>query len=333
MPTDRVDGGRAFDTAIQQPGSYVGASRRGRIMAGQRSSTWLGALALVALLLSPSAKPGGCLWSAVQADKVEVTISLEKDTFFVSEPVWVDLYFTNEGRESVTLNSLDLTWQKLGVHVVNSAGDTLEYSGFIADGVCPPGPTLEASETYYHCIDLSENFGKGAREYLPPSLRYLEEGTYTLQMTHTGVSSNLAEFKVENPKGEEGLACHLVKEASRSGFEYYHTDIQQVIDIFQVLVSKYPKSAYADLGHYEIAGLHGLLDQPSETNEHLRSLILDYPNSHFVIKALPALLQQMTKDQNTEFLKEIIKRHPETRASDLAQQSLEYLEEEEKPKE
>lgn len=264
---------------------------------------------------------------------LSLELELEKETLLLGEPIWVDLYFTNEGRESVTLNNLDLTWQTLEVHVVNAQGDTLEYSGFVADGVCPPGPALEASDTYYHSINLSENFGKGAREYLPPSLRYLEEDTYTLQMNHSRASSNMIEFKVENPKGEERLAYHLVKEASRSGFDYYHTDIQQVIDIFQELVSKYPKSAYADLGHYEIAGLHGLLGQPSQTNEHLRSLILDYPNSHFVIKALPAVLQQMTKDQKIEFLKEIIGKHPTTRASDLAQQSLENLEEEEKPKE
>lgn len=268
-----------------------------------------------------------------EPDSLEFRIGLQKDTFFVSEPIWVDLYFTNEGRESVTLNSLDLTWQKLEVHVVNAEGDTLEYSGFIADGVCPPGPTLEASHTYYHYIRLSENFGKGAREYLPPSLRYLEEGTYTLQMIHTGVSSNLAEFNVQNPKGEERLAYNLVTDASRTGLKYYHTDTQQAIEIFQGLINKYPKSVYAELADYEIAGLYGLLGQSDRTDEYLRDLILHYPNSHFVLKALPDLLRQMTKREKVEFLKETIKKHPETRASDLAQESLQNIEDEKKPKE
>ena len=267
------------------------------------------------------------------AEGLRFEIQLTKNTFLSREPIWVDLYFINEGPESITLGSLDLTWQKLKVHVVNAQGDTLEYSGFIADGVCPPGPTLETYDTCYHYINLSENFGKGALQHLPPSLRYLEEGAYTVRIAHTGVSSNSAEFKVENPKGKEKLAYNLVRDASKSGFEYYHTDTQQAIDVYQRLISKYPKSAYAELAHYEIAGLYGLLGQPSETNEHLRSLILDYPNSHFVLKALSALLQQMRKDDNTEFLKEIIKKHPETRASDLAQQSLDNIEEEKKPKE
>lgn len=267
------------------------------------------------------------------ADDLRFEIRLTKNTFLLREPIWVDLYFTNEGRESVTLNSLDLTWQNLEVHVANAQGDTLEYSGFIADGVCPPGPTLEASHTYYHYINLSENFGKGAQEYLPPSLRYLEQGTYTLQMRHTGVSSNLAEFKVQAPKGDEGLAFNLVRDASRAGFKYYHADAQQVIEIFQGIIDKYPKSVYGGLAHYEIAGLYGLLGQSDRTHEFLRDLILHYPNSHSVIKALPDLLRQMTKDQQIEFLKEIIEKHPETRASDLAQGYLQNLVEERKPKE
>jgi len=266
------------------------------------------------------------------ADDLRLEIRLTKDTFLLREPIWVDLYFTNEGRESLTLNSLDLTWQELQVHVVNAQGDTLEYSGFIADGVCPPGPSLEAYDTYYHYINLSENFGKGAGEYLPPSLRYLEEGTYTLQMRHTGVSSNLAEFKVEHPKGDEGLAYRLVRDASRTGFKYYHTDTQQAIDIFQRLVTKYPKSVYAELANYELAGLHGLLGESERTYQRLRYLILHYPNSHFVLKALPDLLGQMSKGQQIEFLTEIIERHPQTRASDSAERFLEMLEDEKNPK-
>jgi|GEM_PF-1047356 len=264
---------------------------------------------------------------------LSLELELEKDTFLAGEPIWVDLYFTNEGRESLTLNSLDLAWQELQVHVVNAQGDTLEYSGSIADGVCPPGPTLEASDIYYHYINLSENFGRGAQEYLPPSLRYLEQGTYTLQMRHTGVSSNLAEFKVHDPKEDEGLAYKLVRDASRTGFKYYHADAQQVIEIFQGIIDKYPKSVYGGLAHYEIAGLYGLLGQSDRTHEFLRDLILHYPNSHSVIKALPDLLRQMSTDRQTEFLTQITEKHPETRASDWAEKSLQKSEHGKRPKE
>ena len=69
------------------------------------------------------------------------------------------------------------------------------------------------------------------------------------------------------------------------------------------------------------------------TYQYLRDLILHYPNSHFVLEALPDLLRQMSKGQQIEFLTEIIEKHPKTRACDLAQESLQNLQDETKPKE
>jgi tetratricopeptide (TPR) repeat protein len=261
--------------------------------------------------------------------KIEFSIGLEKETFVVLEPIWVDLYFTNKGNENVTLDCLDLCWQRLQVHVVNSEGDTSEYCGYITDGICRAGATVKPSETYHYYFNLSENFGQGAREHLPPYLRYFAENIYTLQMVHTGISSNLVKFEVKFPKGEEGLAYNLVKQGSRSGFRYYYKDAQQVLAIFQELISKYPKSSYADLAYYEAAGLYGVLGQPEKTYEHLRSLVLKHPNSHFGLKALPGLLGQMTQDEKMKFLKEIIEKQPKTKASHWAKESLKALEEQE----
>jgi tetratricopeptide (TPR) repeat protein len=266
------------------------------------------------------------------ADNLQFKIELDRDTFMLREPVWVDLYFINEGNQSVTLDCLDLYWQQLEIYLVNSHGDTLQYCGYVADGVCRAGPTVKPFETYHYYINLSENYGKGAQEYLPPTLRYFDENTYTLQMRHTGVSSNLIRFKVESPKGEEKLAYRLLKDASRSGFKYYDKDAQQVIGLFQELISKYPKSRYADLVYYELGGLYGLVVESEKTNEYLEKLILSFPNSHFSLKALPGLLQQMKEDEKIKFLKEIIKKQPKTKASDCAQEFLEDLKETDKPK-
>jgi tetratricopeptide (TPR) repeat protein len=271
--------------------------------------------------------------SPYASENLTFEIELEKDTFLSREPVWVDLYFTNEREENATLDCLDLCWQKLRIHVVNSGGDTLEYSGYIADGICPVGPALKPSETYHHSVNLSENFGIGARQYLPPPLRYFEEDAYTLQMTHSGVSSNLIRLKVRFPKGEEKLAYDLVKDASRNAFKYYDNEAHEVIGVFEEIVNKYPKSAYVDLAYYEIAGLYGLLGQPDKTTEYLRELISNSPNSHFVAKALPELLRAMTEKQKPRFLKEIIERQPKTRASDWARKFLENLNQKEESNE
>ena len=106
-----------------------------------------------------------------------------------------------------------------------------------------------------------------------------------------------------------------------------------MVEILEHLVAAYPKSVYVDLAYYELAGHYGLLGEPEKTHDYLRKLVLDYPNSHFVLKAIPGLLRQMSKDQQIEFLKEIINKNPDTRASDLAESCLENLEDEKKPKE
>lgn len=260
------------------------------------------------------------------ANGLQLKIDLDKDTFVLREPVWVDLYFVNQGDQDLTLDCLGLCWQRLTVHLVNSEGDTQQYCGYVADGICRAGPTIRPYEPYRYHVNLSQNFGIGALEYLPPILRYFEHDTYTLQMTYTGVSSNSIRFEVRSPVGEERLAYSLLKDASRSGFKYYDQEAQQVIDIFQELVSKYPQSAYADLAHYELAGLYGLLGKPEKTHEYFRKLILNYPNSRFVLKALPELLRQQPEDQKAEFLRVLIKSQPNTRASDCARKFLEEIE-------
>lgn len=265
--------------------------------------------------------------AAQPVENLKFNIRLEKDTFLLREPIWVDLYFTNENKENVALDCLDLCWQMLKVNLVNSKGDTLEYCGYIADGICRSGPIIKPTETYRYYVNLSENFGIGAREYLPPALRYFKDDTYTLQMIHNGVSSNLIRFQVNSAKGVDQHAYNLLQDASRSGFKYYDKDAQQVIHIFEKLTSKYPISPYTELAFYELAGLNGLTGQPEKSQECLRKLILNYPNSHFSLNALTGLLQKMTKEEQKGFLKEVIKKHPKTRVSDCAENFLKTLEE------
>jgi tetratricopeptide (TPR) repeat protein len=131
---------------------------------------------------------------------------------------------------------------------------------------------------------------------------------------------------VEKPKNGEKRAHDLLKQA------YYH-DIRlensEVIEILEQLVSTYPKSAYADLAYYETAGHYGLVGKPEKAHGYLKKLILNYPNSHFALKALPGLLGQMTQDEKMKFLKEIIEKQPKTKASHWAKESLKALEEQE----
>lgn len=259
-------------------------------------------------------------------ENIKFEIRLDKDTFLEREPIWVDMYLINEGNESVTLQCLELYCQMLTVYLVNSVGDTVEYSGYVTDGVPPAGPTIRPGETYTYGINLSESFGKGFREYIPPPLRYLAKDAYTLQMTHNKVLSNRIEFTVLEATGSEKHACDLIKKATRSGFKYYHDDVHLVVDIFEELLQKYPNSVYADLAQNELAGLYGLVGETGKTAYYLKTLVLTQPNSHFVVKAILGLLQQMEDPVKKMFLEEVIKKVPDSRASNLAKETLNNIE-------
>jgi tetratricopeptide (TPR) repeat protein len=259
----------------------------------------------------------------------EVAFEIEtKDKYLLREPVWIDLYLTNNCEEDITIRPLDLPWLVLQVLLVNSKGDTLKYRGMhFEHGRLPGGYVVEPNETYHHFVNLLTSFGettyaleKGLGRF------YLEEDTYTLQMNYKGLVSNKIRFKVERPKSNEEEAHELLKEA------YYYDlklENQKTIDILQRLIDKYPKSVYADLAYYELAGHYGLVGEPERTHGYLKKLILNYPDSHFSLKALPGLIREMKKDEKIGFLKEIIEKQPKTKASHWAKESLKALEEQE----
>jgi hypothetical protein len=263
-------------------------------------------------------------------DNLRFEIKLDRDIFLLREPIWVDLYFTNENMQNISLDCLDLCWQSLKVILVNSKSDTLDYFGYIADGICHSGPVIRPKDTYNYFINLSENYGEGSSQYIPPILRYLKEDTYNLQMIIDGVYSNLVKFEIKPPGGEDRLAYDLLNKASRNGFKYYKDDIYQVINIYEKLKTRYPKSPYTELAIYELSGLYGLTGQIEKSQQNLNNLVYSYPNSHFVSKAILGLIQQMTKDDKVEFLKKIIKEFPKTKAYDWSQNYLKILEQDEK---
>lgn len=270
--------------------------------------------------------------SAESTSNEQLAFEIEtKDKYLLREPVWIDLYLTNNCEEDIRIRPLDLPWLVLQVLLVDSKGDTLKYRGMHFEyGKLPEGSIVKPNETHYDFINLLDSFGETTYSLEKGLCRFfLEEDTYTLQMYHDGIFSNKIKFTVGKPKNEEKRAHDLLKQA------YYH-DIRlensKVIEILGQLISTYPKSVYADLAYYEIAGHYGLIGQPEKTNQYLEKLMLGFPNSHFSLKALPGLLQQMKEDEKTKFLKEIIYKEPKTRTSHWAQEFLEDLEQKEKPK-
>lgn len=244
----------------------------------------------------------------------QVTFRIEtKSQYLVGEPVWVDLYVTNNGKEVATIRPLDTWWWEFKVHLVNSKGDTAKYSGYLVEGRPRPGPSITPKETYYHCFNLSEDFGTWIDGHRPPLLKILKPESYTLHVSQMGIVSNKIEFKVESPTGNEKKAYSLYLEAAR-----YHLNVQKADE----LLHKYPRSLYADLTCYEIGVTYGMDNEGQTYLKYAKKLISDYPNSGFIQRVLWDTIKDKTVTQQKNELEEIIKNHPDTRAAKFAKKLL-----------
>lgn len=254
-----------------------------------------------------------------------------RDEYLLREPVWVDVWLTNAGAGVTKVMPLNLRWQVLQVILLNSEGDTLKYQGPVYGYSGIPQRNLGAGASHHYFLNLLDCFGEYTYGLEKGLGRFsLNPDAYTLQMRYKARLSNKVTFTVEEPTAQEKKAHDLLKDA------YYYDlklDNQRVIELLEELLLTYPKSRYAALAYFELAGHYGLVGQPEKTHRLLRDLVFHWPNSHFVLKALPGLLRQMPENEKPAFLREVLKKQPETRASELAQKVLDELEEQEKPKE
>lgn len=269
------------------------------------------------------------LWCEAYAteDSLEFLVGLEKDTFLVSEPIWLDISATNIGEEEIRILPLVLTCMEcLQVILINSKADTLYYHGIVDDVTKPPtGYLTYPGKTRSNCVNLLEGFGEkldgfGIRHFLEPD-------KYSIIATYGGIiKASGIEFEVSVPKEDEREAYDLL----RDGYDYHiQFKIAKLNEKLEELVRKYPNSVYADLAHYEMAYW---ADDPAEAEEYGTELLFTYPNSRFTRFAFWQILRSKTHNEQIQFLKDTIKKLPKhTRAFEWAQGSLEALEGRESP--
>lgn len=257
---------------------------------------------------------------------IDFTISLEKESYVLSEPIWVDVSAKNIGREAIKILPLDLSCMEcLNIFLIDSKGDTLYYHGEVSDVTRPPtGYLTEPGKTRSNYFNLLESFGEkldgfGIRHFLKPG-KYSILAVYEAQ-----AQSNKIAFEVNAPEGDEEKAHALLKD----GYDY---QIQQKIPQFEKkleeLASKYPKSKYADLAYYEMTYWAG---DPTDAEKYGKELVMKYPNSRFTRFTFWKTLRGKTRSEQIQFLKDILKIIPDsTRAYSWAQGSLKGLEEKEK---
>jgi hypothetical protein len=262
--------------------------------------------------------------SAKNNNVINLSISLEKNTFLIREPIWLEITAVNLSDTDIVIFPLvPECISCIRIILKNSQEKPLQYEGMIYDYVSgyPRGALVKPNEVYKNepKYNLLDGFGERVNNW--PLRRFLKPGTYTVQVLYLErVSSNILEFEVKTPQGDEEKAFKLLAE----GISYLFKDQRdELVRKLEELVAKYPKSAYADLAYYEMT----YWDKNKErAKKSARELILKYPDSKFTRNAFWKLLRGEKRENKKKILKEWISKLPGTKAEEYAKQTLEALE-------
>jgi len=248
-------------------------------------------------------------------DNLQFWIELDKKVFFVSEPIWLDMYLQNLDKEKAVVKPLSLAGGWLEIILINSENDTLKPQGKEHIGWIGEGPTfsLESNETLFICRNLLEATWIGEPEEPGPGSwrTYLKPDTYRIKAIYKSllVSTELT-FQVMNPSGDEKKAYALWKEGMKN---YGKAQWQVAVPKWKELLRKYPKSVYTpsicrELDYYDHAN----------SKEYAQKLLLEHPNSGYSEFAIGVLLENKSEEDRETILQEIEKKYAGTRAEKLA---------------
>jgi hypothetical protein len=249
---------------------------------------------------------------------LEFRIGLQKDTFFVSEPIWLDIYMTNLAEEQVGIKPLTPASDWLKIVIVNSKNDTIPYKGETTEWI-GGGPTftVQPKETLYICRDLLEGTGFGALERWISGRTYLEPGIYSIKAIYKRqLESNQLTCAVVNPTEDEKTALELWREGYNRRAKK-ETDIS--IEKWKDLLGRYPNSVFAPSAARALAATYRVFIGDRENSQfYERKLLSDYPNSGFCQHAFGAFTIDKDPDEKEQILKELEAEHAGTRAGKFA---------------
>ena len=277
----------------------------------------------------------GVLFTSVfseAADKPQIKIWVEKDQFFVHEPVPVHYEIKNISDSTLFLSLLREE------HFVITDQEGKRYRSHLK-GTSMGVDLLKPGETRHGSADICRRYGVvSIGEYScyldlapPPQI-------YRAQYERT--KSNTVRIKVVEPEGEEKKALDIFLKAEK--FKYSRDRIQGGRDLkkadlgflkYQELVNRYPNSIYAALSLDCALGVYEFSTNLEERRKIVPvciRLIENYPNSPYFASAFSSLVDvyEVLKDKEgaIKTMQQLIKKHPNTKISERAEYWLEKIE-------
>ncbi len=250
-----------------------------------------------------------------------VNISLDKKEYIVYESIWLDVELKNISDKSLETQGIP-TPNHLGfiVKVTDSSGNTLPYTGIQVLYAGESVKSVKPGDFEYLPINLlsSFRFAEYKRDLYAPYgfFSYIPPGAYTVQVELEGETSNILNFEIKEPEGQELEALILLNKASK--IAPVPENYPLIIPIYKELVDNYPTSVYAETSHdLYISETHyqerveGTFNYDSLTILMLRT----YPNSGNSIARLSSLKKYSKNINIQELVKSINTNYPNSRAA------------------
>jgi len=234
-------------------------------------------------------------------------IGLSKEKYLLREPVWMDVTLTNVSQDTLRSWLGPPCFGMFHIHVKDSLGKELPYTGVMLDGVWTEGFLMAAGEQLYDCLNLLDYFAGNRIAFW---FGKFPLGEYSVTATYRTEHSNELRFEVVEPAGSEEEAYRIILEA----FSVRSMYPDSTAPLLQKLLEEYPESIYAERALQK-------LDQG-------QNLLKRFPNSGFCSNSLRSLTRGMADDEKRNYLNEVKETFTGTRAAKFAEQMLMMLEKE-----
>jgi hypothetical protein len=269
------------------------------------------------------------------ANALEFSISLDTNSYLVNQSITLTMVLQNISENRLYAPSLDPLDNQLTIYVVSAREDTLQ-SSYISGST--PGweyPTLDSMERDINFINLlGPIYSVGIITEEAIFSRLIPVGEYTVQakLWHRiegldeSIFSNRLSFRVENPSGKAGELNKLLINAWWTKC-IKNKDYRGGASDFLKIINEYPSSPYIDGAYSVLAYLLRVELKDGYKGETFESIakryLHDYPNSGMVVRFIKGLRPGPGKTaERKKFYDDIIKKHPDTKASTYAESQL-----------
>ena len=268
------------------------------------------------------------LANTILADKQKLSLelSLDKETYLLREPVWLDVTLKNISDDTVRIKRFGTPCHGLfNIELKDAKGSIIPFTGGTYNMKWGPGWLSESKNQYYDCYNITSLFNTH-ESLLGQIFGLLPVGEYSIKAHYGDTYSNDLTFRVIEPFGQEQEAYKILVDAFDLRSKKKNDSANQK---FHDVKEKYPQSAYAEKGLDQIICsqiIHsGLTISELQTPQEMLNA---YPNTGYSNNCLALLVWEKTKEEQKELLQKIIEKAPPSRTTKFAKQRLRMLEKE-----